>query len=279
MKFNFSFSNINMNILALILYLCGIIGILVFFLFIILALRKKTKASLTLSIVLLFLSMGLLGSGSYFKIRYDKENPPANTIVQNHNTSNQSSNETLSEKKPSIEDLKFNYNLSSFDSNTKQANMTIKNSSESIFNGQVEVDFLNSSDQLINSMTLQVKDLVPNKTYSPDVLVSSDITTLEYKFSGTFSENNIKEIPYTINQMSTGNKFIRINVSVNNTSKNHLEQICNEIAFENSDADFNGLLVYFYPENCPSNNLNFNDLVADYYLNNITKTSTFTYYD
>ncbi len=269
--------NINTNILAIILYLCGIVGILVFFLFVVLALRKKTKASSILSIFMLILSIGLLGSGTYFKIMYDKKNPPKN-IVQNDNTDSQQLSQQNEKKEASIDNLKFNYNLSSFDSNTKHANMTIKNSSDSIFNGQVKINFLNSGKQLIDSTNFTIRNLLPNKSYSPDALISSEVTTIEYEFKGTFSEEDIKNIPYSISQISTGNKFIRINVSVNDTSKNHLEQICNELAFENSDTNCNGLLVYFYPENKSSANLNFEDLVADYYLNNLTKTSTFTYY-
>ena len=268
--------NINNNILAIILYLCGIVGILVFFLFVILALRKKTRASSILSIFMLILSIGLLGSGTYFKIKYDKQNPPANVVKDTNSI--QSLQQTNEKKEASIDNLKFKYNLSSFDNNTQHANMTIKNSSNSVFNGQVKVNFLDSSRQLVESMDLSIKNLVPKKSYSPDALVSSSVTTIEYEFKGTFSEKDIEDIPYSISKISTGNKFVRINVSVSDTSKNHLEQICNELALENSSTNCNGLLVYFYPENKGSTKLNFDDLIADYYLNNISKTSSFTYY-
>lgn len=273
--------NTNMNLISIILYLCGIVGIFIFFLFIVLAIKKQTKASTVLSVLMLILSIILLGSGCFLKITYNKKHPQpvANAVIDQAKKDNENLNQTSENKKASIDDLKFEYTLSSYDSKNQTANMTIKNNSNAVFNGHVKVSFLDSSKQIINSLKLNIKNLIPNKTFSPDAFVSSNVSTIEYSFSGNFTEETLDQVPYSISKVSTGNKFIRINVTVNDTSKDHLEQVCNTLAADNSGDEINGLLVYFYPENVSSNQLNFDNIIADYYLNNVNKTSKFTYYN
>jgi len=268
--------NFNMNLISIILYLCGILGILVSFLFIILAIKKNTKASSVLVVIMFLLSIILLGTGTCLKLIEHKKNPPKEVIAEN-TTSNRST-EIIDKTEPSYDDLKFSYKLaSSYNSSKKNANITIKNTSDYMFSGEVTLDFTDSNNQSLDSLTLKIKNLLPKKSYNPDALVSSAVLNINYSFDGKFDSIENVPVPYSISKISTGNNFARINVLVDDTSQGHLEQICNVIAGEYTNTALNGLLIYFYSSNA-SGDLNFENAVADYYLDTNTNTSKFTYY-
>lgn len=268
--------NFNMHLISLILYGCGILGILVSFLFIFLSMRKSTKASSILVVIMFVLSVILLASGTCIKL-VDRKNSSSNDIVE-ESLNSENNFESIESKEPSYDDLTLTYKLgSSYDDSQKSASITIKNSSDSTFSGEINLDFTDINDQNIDSLTLKIKNLLPKKSYTSDAIVSNQVSKIKHSFSGEFNSSETAESHYSISKVSTGNNFVRINVLVNDTSKNHLEQICNVIASEYMNTDFEGILIYFYSENA-SKDLNFEDIVADYYLNISTKTSKFTYY-
>lgn len=268
--------NFNVHLISLLLYGCGILGILISFLFIFLAMKKNTKASSMLVVIMFVLSITLLASGTCLKL-VDRKKSSSNDIAI-ENTNSQNNLESIESNEPSYDDLRLTYKLgSSYNDSQKSANITIKNSSDSIFSGEVNLDFTNLDGQNLDSLTLKIKDLLPKKSYTSDAIVSNQVSKIKYSFSGEFNNNENTQSHYSISKISTGNNFVRINVLVNDTSKDHLEQICNVIASEYMNTNFEGILIYFYSENA-SNDLNFENVVADYYLNISTKTSKFTYY-
>ena len=268
--------NFNMHLFSLILYGSGILGILISFLFIILAIKKNTKTSSVLVVIMFVLSITLLTSGTCFKLVDRKKSSSNDIVIENLNSENNL--KSIESKKPSYDDLKLNYKLgSSYNDSQKSANITIKNSSDSTFSGEINLDFISLNDQNLDSLTLKVKNLLPKKSYTSDAIVNNQVSKIKYSFSGEFNNSENIQSPYSISKISTGNNFVRINVLVNDTSKDHLEQICNVIASEYMNTNFKGILIYFYSENA-SKDLNLENVVADYYLNISTKTSKFTYY-
>ena len=268
--------NFNMHLISLLLYGCGILGILISFLFIFLAMKKNTKASSILVVIMFILSITLLTSGTCFKLADRKKSSSNDIAIENINSENNLENTESNE--PSYDDLKLTYKLgSSYNDSQKSASITIKNSSDSMFSGEVNLDFTDLNDQNLDSLTLKIKNLLPKKSYTSNALVDSNVSKIDYSFSGEFNNSENAQSPYSISKVSTGNNFVRINVLVNDTSKDHLEQICNVIASEYINTNFEGILIYFYSENA-SDDLNFENAVADYYLNISTKSSKFTYY-
>lgn len=268
--------NFNMHLISLILYGCGILGILLSFLFIFLAMKKNTKASSILVVILFILSITLLASGTCFKLIDRKKSSSNDIVIESSNSENNVQN--IESKKTSYDDLKLTYKLgSSYNDSQKSASITIKNSSDSIFSGEVNLDFTDLNDNNLDSLTLKIKNLLPKKSYTSDAIVSNQVSKIKHTFSGNFSNSENVQSNYSISKISTGNNFVRINVLVNDTSKNHLEQICNVIASEYMNTNFEGILIYFYSEGA-SKDLNFENVIADYYLNISTKTSKFTYY-
>lgn len=266
--------NFNMNLIAIILYLCGILGILISFLFIILAIKKNTKASSVLVFIMFLLSIVLLITGTCFKLIDRKKNPPKEVIATN--TASNTKDEISDKKEPSYADLKFSYKLtSSYNNSKKHASIDIKNTSDYMFSGEITLDFTDSNNQSLDSLTLKIGNILPKKSYNPDVIVDSEVLNIDYSFDGKFDNIENVQVPYTISKIATGNNFVRINVIVDDTSQGHLEQICNLIASEYTNTTYDGLLIYFYPSNV-SESLNFENAVADYYLD--TNSSKFTYY-
>lgn len=267
----------DMNLLPIILYGVGIVGIILAIILMILALKQNTKSSIILILIVFFLSLVLLCVGTVLTLMRKS------TSERTSETPVKVIEETYTKKSPSYEDLSFMYKLDSSNNLSKKSvSMQINNNSSSIFSGEVNLNFVNPSNQTTNSLVLPIKNLMPSSSYSPNALVNQDASDATYNFSGTFNENiSDSSLPYTIQKVAVGNNFFRFDVVCDDISQVHLQSICNEFSNEYTKNLCDGFLIYFYSTEASikdSNISNFQNAVADYYLNNVDNKSQFKVY-
>ncbi len=264
-----------MNLLPLILYSIGIIGIILSLIFIIFSIKRGGHASLSLIIAAFLLSISLMGAGSGILFLQHMKVPDDSDNIEVGDSSEQSSTKNA---EASIDNLKFEYNLaSSGNSIGKYAEITIDNNSDSVFNGKINLTFLDSSQKVTNTLVLPIKNLMPNSTYNPNALVSNSASNIEYSFSGNFDKNIDTSIPFTIKKITFGNNFFRFDVITDDASPQNLKNICDQFSSEYNSSLCDGFLIYFYSSNS-SEKLNFNDALGDFYLDNSTQKSNLVLY-
>ena len=218
-----------MNLLPIILYLIGVVGIIISLLLIVFAIKRGAKSSLNLVGIVFLLSIILISAGTGITF-FKKESSFEQVETQ------------IKVTEASIDDLNFQYKLYSLGSSTnKNAEMTINNNSDSIFNGEIKLTFTDSSQTVTDTLSLPIKNFMPNTSYKPTALVSSNAVNLDYSFSGKFDTNIDKNIPQ----------------------------------YDLSLCD--GFLIYFYPST-ENVNVNFNDAIGDFHLDNVSKKSKLIIY-
>ena len=265
-----------MNLLPMILYLIGIIGIIISLLLIVLAIKRGSKSSLSLISIVFLLSIFLMSAGGGINFLKNMQIPDEST--EEISSQPEPENEEVKAKEASIDDLKFEYKLASLgSSSTKNAEITIDNKSDSVFNGEIKLTFKNSSNSVTDTLVLPIKNFMPSTSYKPKALVSSDADNVDYSFSGTFDDNIDQNIPFSIKKITVGNNFFRFDVTTDDTSSQNLKNICDQFSNEYDSSLCDGFLIYFYPSNS-SENVNFNDAVGDFYVDNISHKSTLIIY-
>lgn len=264
-----------MNLLPIILYLIGILGIIISLVLIIFAIKKNARSSLSLIFAVFLLSIFLMASGTgviFLKNVKPIDGPEEDTL------SSQPINQEIKVKEASFDDLKFQYKLaSSGTGSSKNAKITIDNKSNSVFNGEIKLTFTDSSNQITNTIVLPIKNFMPSSSYSPTALVDNNAVNVDYSFSGTFNNDIDQSVPFTIEKITVGNNVFRFDVAVDDTSSQNLKNICDQFSNEYNSDLCNGFLIYFYPSSS-SEKLNFNNAIADFYLDNTTKKSKFIIY-
>lgn len=259
----------------MLLYLIGIVGIIISLVLLVFAIKRNTNYSLSLIAAVFLLSIFLMASGT--GIIFLKNMHPADELIE-ETLSSQPINEEIKVKEASFDDLKFQYTLaSSGNSANKNAQITIDNKSNSVFNGEIKLTFTDSSNQITNTLMLPIKNLMPSSSYNPTALVDNNAVNVEYSFSGTFNNDIDRSIPFTIKKITVGNNVFRFDVAVDDTSPQNLKKICYEFSNEYNSDLCDGFLIYFYPSSS-SEKLNFNNAAADFYLDNTTKKSKLIIY-
>lgn len=263
-----------MNLLPIILYLIGVVGIIISLLLIVFAIKRGAKSSLNLVEIVFLLSIILISAGTGITF-FKKESSFDQVETQ---LSTQPIDKEIKVIEASIDDLNLQYKLYSLGSSTnKNAEMIINNNSDSIFNGEIKLTFTDSSQTVTDTLSLPIKNFMPNTSYKPTAIVSSNAVNLDYSFSGKFDTNIDKNIPFTIKKITFGNKFFRFDVSVEDTSSQNLKNICNQFAAQYDLSLCDGFLIYFYPST-ENVNVNFNDAIGDFHLDNVSKKSKLIIY-
>ena len=266
-----------MNILPIILYMIGLLGIVISLILVVLAIKKGTRSSLSLIVAIFLLSIFLMTSGTgvmFLKNMSDSyEQSPEEISYQPINKE-----EELSIKEASTDDLKFQYKLTSLGNlSGKNAEITIDNKSDSVFNGEIKLIFTDSSNQITDTLILPIKNLMPRTSYNTTALVSDDAANVEYSFLGTFDKNIDKNVPFTIKKITVGNNSFRFDVATDDISSQNLKNICDQFSDQYNSDLCDGFLIYFYPSES-SEQLNFSNAVGDFYLDNTSKKSKLIIY-
>lgn len=271
-----------MNLISMILYGTGLVGMIISLVLTFVSISKSSKISFVLIGCTFILSLLLIGGGTFITLKTIKSNnlnpPTSNTDNTVSVTENNKDILAENNKTASTDDLRFQCK---FDKSTtmpqKNASITIENRSDSVFNGEIKLNFTDSSNQTTDTMVIPVKNLMPKSSYSPKILVDSSASNADYSFSGAFDKKSEMNIPYTIKKISIGNNTFRFDVSVKDTSYSNLQSISNEFLSQYPSNTCNSFLIYFYPSD-KGNISNFNDVVADFYLNypdNVAKLTTY----
>lgn len=264
-----------MNLFPIFLYLIGIVGIVISLVLVVLAIKKGARSSLSLIGIIFLLSIFLMATGTGITFLKHMQ---ISSEQSTEEISSEPINEEIKIKEASIDDLKFQYKLtSSGDSSSKNAEITIDNKSDCVFNGEIKLTFTDSSNQVTDTVVLPIKNFIPSTSYKPTALVSNNATNVEYSFSGTFDENIDQSVPFTIKKITVGNKFFRFDVAADDTSSQNIKNICDQFSNQYDSNLCDGFLIYFYPSDS-SEKLNFNNTVGDFYLDNITNKSKLIIY-
>lgn len=264
-----------MNLLPIILYLIGIVGIIISLILLIFAIKKNVRSSLSMIAAVFLLSLFLMASGTgiVFLRNIEPNDKPVEETL-----SSQPINTEINVKEASTDDLKFQYKLASSGNDlNKNAQITIDNKSDSVFNGEIKLTFTDSSNSITNTLVLPINNFMPSSSYNPTAIVDNNAVNVEYSFSGKFSNDIDKSIPFIIKKITVGNNIFRFDVAVDDTSSQNLKNICNQFSNEYNSDLCDGFIIYFYPSTS-SENINFNDAVADFYLDNTTHKSNFIFY-
>ena len=273
-----------MNTFSLILYGVGVVGIIICLVLTFASISKSGQASFMVIGSILLFSLLLIGIGTFFTLNpLDLSDDTETTISDNSDTMVPATEnkDALPEKikTASIDDLKFQCKFDkSSNMSQKGASITIENRSDSVFNGDVKLNFTDSSSQSTDSLTLPVKNLMPKSSYGSKVLVDKSADKADYSFSGTFDEKVDKNIPYTVKKISMGNNIFKFDVSVQDTSPSNIQGISNEFMREYSSSTCSGFLIYFYPPD-KGNVSSFDDAIADFYVDYKSNTSKLTTYN
>lgn len=262
-----------MNLLPMILYLIGIVGIVISLVLIVFAIKKGARSSLSLIGIVFALSIFLMAIGTGITFLEHMQTNEATEAI-----ASQAINKETDVKEASIDDLKFQYKLtSSRNALSKNAEITIDNRSDSVFNGEINLTFTDSSNQITDTIVLPIKNFMPSTSYNPTTLVNNNAANVEYSFSGTFNKDIDQSVPFTIKKITFGNKFFRFDVATDDTSYKNLKSICDQFSNQYDSSLCDGFLIYFYPSTS-SEKLNFNNTLGDFYSDNITKKSKLTIY-
>lgn len=271
-----------MNLISIILYGIGLVGIIISLVLTFTSINKSNKISFILIGCTFVLSLLLIGGGSYITMNSLKNSDKTILTANNDDSISDSENKDTSQenvKEASTDDLIFKYK---FDKSTnmpqKGASITIENRSDSVFSGEIKLNFTDSSNEITDSLVIPVKNLMPKSSYLPKVLVSNTASNANYSFSGNFDDKADKNIPYTIKKVSIGNNTFRFDISVQDTSYANLQSISNEFMKEYDSSTCSSFLVYFYPAD-KGDISSFDDAIADLHVNYSDNTSKLTPYN
>ncbi|MBE6062288.1 MAG: hypothetical protein E7207_01705 [Clostridium butyricum] len=263
-----------MNLISIILYGTGVVGVIIALILTFMSI-SKTQISFVLIGSTFVLSLLLIGSGTFFILHSIKSNTSDKADLAINNTDLGNENK----KTASIDDLKFKCELPvATNASQKKASITIENRSDSVFNGKINLNFTDSSNNTTDSLEIPINNLMPKSSYSPKILVSGSASNSNYSFSGIFDSIKKNNVPYTVKKIFIGNNSYRFDISVKDTSHSNLQNISNEFMSKYTSNICNSFLIYFYPSD-KGDNSNLNEAIGDFYYDYSSNTSKLTIYN
>lgn len=223
----------------------------------------------------------MIGIGGFFtlqSIKSNNSNKPVSSTENNNSSTEANNNNNTEKKSASFDDLKFTCD---FDNNAngseKSAFIKIENNSDSTFNGKINLNFTDSSNNTTNTMEVPIYNLMPKSSYSPNIIVNNSASNANYSFSGSFDSTQGNTPAYTVKKTLIGNNSYLFDVSVQDTSSSNLQQISDEFSKKYPSSVCNNFLIYFYPSD-KGDQFNLNDAIGDFsrdYSDNTSKLNTY----
>ena len=270
-----------MNKFALILYFLGLIGICISIPLLAFKIHKKNTFFKFFSALLILVSFFSLGIGTVLSIININNNTSNETTTENQNSENDTNliNESYDNSKdnPEYSDLSFLYNINQNVINSvKEASIKITNNSCYVFNGNVNIDLLNSDGIVTSTLKLPVKNLAPNNSTEAAVNINNDTNDIHYSFSGDFTEKPIDQnCDYIIKNITIGNNYIRFDIYTSDKSLPNLESICREFKQTYTSQLCSGFLIYFLND---TQSNNFVNSFSEFFCDNVKGTSILSIY-
>ncbi|WP_244833729.1 hypothetical protein [Clostridium sp. BJN0001] len=265
-----------MNLFRLSLYFICAIIFLISVILVALSIKWKNRTFRIISIFILFSSFVLAGAGigsEFIFNKYIKPNIEKKQTIQHEETA------TISD--PSVDDLKCSYKILGSDNQYKKnAEVTIKNNTDSIFTGNIKLDFLDNDGSTVTSITLPVTNLIPNKSSKNNAIVDKSSSKIKYTFTGDFidaDENSLKNY-YEISNISASDNYLRFDIVTSDTSDKNLNRISNEFKSKYNQTLCNSFILYFY-KNADKSKNNLNNSIADFYCDNTSSKSLLSKYN
>ena len=104
-----------------------------------------------------------------------------------------------------------------------QCYINITNNSSKIFNGSIELTFLDSNNSKISTNTLPISNLSPKKESSYTIQTLNNTNNVNYQFKGNFTDSKNNNVGYTIASMGVGNGYIRFEIVADKSDINSLK--------------------------------------------------------
>ncbi|MGG7176982.1 hypothetical protein ACQPU1_05300 [Clostridium paraputrificum] len=254
-----------MNTIALVLYFIGLLGVCSALLILGFKLHKKGKILNIITLTLIILSFISLGIGIILNLLNIKNLPSVDDIQSNTTVI---SDLDASEKViDTYKDLSFIYKITYSDSSSvADAFLTVINDSSYLFSGNINLQFLDENNEILSTMVLPVKNLVPNSSINSNVQVNKNTKNIEYSFEGKFIKENTLDstVDYRVKTMGIGDGYMRFEVVSKNKSYGDLEKICQEFKILYTSDICKGFLIYFIE----SDDLDFNKSYSDFFGDN-----------
>ena len=254
-----------MNTVALILYFLGLLGICSSLLILGFKLHKKRKILNIFTLTLICISFISLGTGTILSLLNLK--PSSTTYDIPSNIAMKADFDDNEKEIATYKDLSFNYRITSSGSNNvSEAFLTINNDSSYIFSGNIHLQFLDENNDLLSSMLLPVKNLIPNSSINSNVKVSSNTKNIDYSFEGKFTNENTLDstADYKIKTVSIADNYMLFEVVSANKSYDNLEKISKEFKKLYTSDICRGFLIYFIE----NDNLSFDKSYSDFFADN-----------
>lgn len=265
-----------MDYISLILYSGGVLGICLCIVLLGTSFHKRNKFFSFITLLMIFLSVSALGFGTVTTL-IDKHTDSKNTTTlaktQNTNETPSTSKEELStnkdDKEASFDDLNFQYKIKN-----NQCYINITNNSSKIFNGSIELTFLDSNNSTVSTAALPISNLLPEKESSYTIETLNTTHTLNYDFKGNFTDEKDNNVGYTITSMGVGNGYIRFEIAPDKNDVDSLKNICANLKNTYNKDLCKGFIVYFVNTDATTLDTSF----AEYFRNNESTTSDLVTY-
>lgn len=271
-----------MNIFRLSLYFICAVIFLIAIVLIALSIKGKNKTLGIISVFILFCSFVLAGSGIGSEFVFNKYIQPGIEKKQQAQKEQTAKTNTEKSETPEISDLKCSYKiLGSSSDYKKNAEVTIKNNTDSIFSGNIKLDFLDNNGNVVTSISLPVTNLIPNKSSKNNTIIDKNSSKMNYTFSGEFTKddgNSLNNSDYQISNITASDNYFRFDIVTSDTSDANLNKIANEFKSKYNQSLCNSFILSFH-KNASKNKNNFNDSVADYYCDNVSGKSLLSKYN
>lgn len=265
-----------MKYISLFLYIGGVLGICLCIILLGTKFHKRNKFFSFITLLMIFLSVTVLGFGTITTLIDKRENKKNTTTLSNTQQLSEtlsSSSDNLStnkdDKKASFDDLDFQYKIKN-----SQCYINITNNSSKIFNGNIELTFLDSNNSKISTNTLPISNLSPKKESSYTIQTLNNTNTVNYQFKGNFTDSKDNNVGYTIASMGIGNGYIRFEIIADKGDINSLKNICANLKNTYNRNLCKGFIVYFVNPESTSLDTSY----AEYFRNNESTTSDLVTY-
>lgn len=268
-----------MKYISLYLYIGGVLGICLCIIMLGSKFHKKNKFFSFITLLMIFISVSALGFGTITTL-IDKRANSGNTVAeektQDTNETPSTSTEELStskdnkdSKEASYDDLNLEYKI-----NNSECYIKISNNSKQVFNGNIEIKFLDANNSQVSTATLPISNLLPEKQSSYSLQALSTAHTLNYEFKGNFSDSKDDSVGYTITSMGAGSGYIRFEIAADKNDVNSLKNICSNFKNTYNRNLCKGFIIYFVNTETDALDTSY----AEYFRNNESTTSDLVTY-
>jgi len=161
-------------------------------------------------------------------------------------------------------EVKFDYQ-DVFKDDKQKVVVTVHNTSEKVFNGDISIEFLDTSSNHLTGDTILVENLAPNVITTSILWTAPEVAEEKFKINGEFKELPKKQADYEIVSTKPGLNYQRFFVVSKNDTET-LKSVVKDIRQQYKDTELIGFTIFFYESSQKeeAKSQNSNSCFADY---------------